>query len=82
MIQQLHGKYYYIEVDSIFQGVMLQQYIATLNTYKDEKFTIVCYGGQWCVQSNKKCATRLYGRPYINWEKCKAYVQALKKDGV
>ena len=65
MIKQFHGKYYYIECNTIDIACKVMQYINSLDEFSDEKFRVVY---DTVIVSDAKVSS-FRNEKYSAWEK-------------
>ncbi len=71
MINELHGKHYYMELNIYQEVINVQEAINKSDALKDETFIITKHPtGKWVLYSDAKCG-QFRGLKYAAWEKIK-----------
>lgn len=74
IIPELHGKHYYMVLQTYQEVVTVQDLIISFDVLDDETFTITKHPyGYWILYSDAKCG-EFRGPKYRAWEKIKSKI--------
>lgn len=77
MVTELHGKHYYIQMNSYTEVLLVEEFISNLEALKDELWTLTKVDHKWVLFSDAKCG-EFRGKKYRAWEQVKRFYYKIK----
>ena len=77
MIKDLHGKHYYISMNTYQEVLLVEDFISNLEALKDELWTLTKVDHKWILFSDAHCGD-FRGAKYSAWEKVKRFYYKIK----
>ena len=77
MVKYLHGKHYYISMDTYQEALLVMEFKSKLEALKDEFWTLRYEDNKWNLFSDAKCGD-FRGPKYSAWQKVKRFYYKIK----
>ena len=77
MVTELHGKHYYIQMNSYTEALLVEEFISNLEALKEEFWTVTKKNNKWILFSDAKCG-EFRGKKYSAWEQVKRFYYKIK----